>query len=229
MSCGTQRWQYWERLNDWIDKNIPDDIQESLEKAAREYIEDLLKAGGRVRGKRSPRSRYIENRYAHAKQEARQRTASWTRAERDELSTKTDKLLRGIRRMGIPEGLTPVHSQTGLPRISSQAGYAAVYDQLTGFGIRLDSPFDLVYQAIRQDEALSPEMRKSLNMQLERLERELQHAQLASLDIVLACLEAIRQLSVEIFTMAVDIMADPDSGLSDVALLGAEKIQMLMA
>jgi hypothetical protein len=68
--------------------------------------------------------------FLYGKQQARQRTEPWTQQEREELGQKTLKLMSHIHGFGVPESINPIHSKKGLPRISSQAGYAAVYDKL---------------------------------------------------------------------------------------------------
>lgn len=149
MSCDYRRGKYWERLTDWYRTQVPESVREAFEDAIRDAIEDGLEdvrlpnstRGSLGRRRRTrPRAYALEATYRRGKDAARVRNEPWTARERRELEQKTGRLLDWIRSMGVPDEASPVHGKSGLPKVSSQAGYAAVYDRLVGAGITVGVP-----------------------------------------------------------------------------------------
>ena len=181
MSCDYRRWEYWRCFKRWYDNEVPEPLQDIFEDIVGEIFEDLLDNSTlstsrrrtlRRRRASSPVETAIESTYIKGQQEAKERNKKWTKPEREELAEKTKKVLRGIRTMGAPEGKDPVHSKTGLPRISSQAGYAAVYDLFDELGIDFDSPFDPIYDAIEEKAEQSRQKWHTLAHHVERVETQ---------------------------------------------------------
>jgi adenosylmethionine-8-amino-7-oxononanoate aminotransferase len=159
----------------------------------------------------------IEVTYRRGKQAARSRGGRWTQAERQLLAQKTHKLLRQIRTTGLPDGVDPVHSKTGLPRISSQAGYAAVYDKFVEMGINLDSPFDSIYEAIERKAELSSVERRELIRRVEKIEAQLRKGANADESVIVGDILAIQAVAPDICSLLIEVLADPRAEFGDVA------------
>jgi hypothetical protein len=179
MSCDYRRWEYWRHFTRWYENEVPEPLQDIFEDILGEIFEDLLEDStlstsrrNTIRRRRvsSPVETAIESTYIKGQQEAKARQEKWTKPEREELAEKTKKVLRIIRTTGAPEGKDPVHSKTGLPRVSSQAGYAAVYDLFVELGIEVDTPFAPVYEVIEQKAEESREKWHTLTHRVEKVE-----------------------------------------------------------
>jgi len=134
--------------------------------------------------------------YRRAKESAKSREREWTLKQRREMASKTRKLLRRIRVVGALEGLDPVHSETGLPRVSSQVGYAAVYDKLVSCGIPFDSPFDAVYE--RVEATIEAGRAREIIHHIERIEAELRKGRDADRAVIASHMKAIEGAAPEI-------------------------------
>lgn len=105
------------------------------------------------------------------KQAATARERDWTPPERDDLAWKTRMLRRWLRTSGgAPLEIDPAHGNTDLPRVSSQAGFAAVYEWMEGADIDLSSPLEGAYKAIWQEQNTYNEVEK---IKLQRLVEEI--------------------------------------------------------
>jgi len=226
MSCDYQRWEYWRQFRHSYQGQVPEPIRDLLEDVLKDALQDLLedmimpdstRRSLEKRRQTDPMEYAIEVTYRRGKQAARSREERWTQEERQLLAQKTHKLLRRIRTTGVPDGVDPVHSKTGLPRISSQAGYAAVYDQLMDLGINLDSPFDSICEAIEYKTKLSSEERRELIRRVEKIEAQLRKGANADEAVIVSDILAIQAAVPDIFNLLIEVLADPRAGFGEVA------------
>ena len=109
--------------------------------------------------------------FKQVKQAAEVRENDWTPDERDELAWKTRMLRRMLRTDGeAPLDIDPAHGDSDLPKISSQAGLAAVYDWLKESKVGSSSPLDPAYKAIWREKNDYTEREK---IELHRLVEEI--------------------------------------------------------
>lgn len=127
---------------------MPEPTRDAVRDAFQGYIEDRLedlslpdstRRSLDRRRRTAPEAYAIEAAYRRGKEQARSRHKRWTLSERRDLEEKTRTLLDWIRATGAPDDVNPFHGANGLPRVSSQAGYAAVYDRLVDAGVAVDS------------------------------------------------------------------------------------------
>ncbi|HRQ23147.1 MAG TPA: toll/interleukin-1 receptor domain-containing protein [Anaerolineales bacterium] len=99
------------------------------------------------------------------------RENDWTPEEREELAWKTRMFRRWVRTNGrAPLDIDPAHGETDLPRVSSQAGFAAIYDWMKKKKVKMSSPFDPAYKAVWREDNSYTEKEK---MELHRLVEEI--------------------------------------------------------
>ena len=210
MSCDYRRWDYWRCFTRWYENEVPEPMRDIFDDILGEIFEDLLEDSTlstwrrktiRRRRASSPVETAIESTYIKGQQEAKAHKEKWTKPEREELAKKTKKVLRIIRTMGAPEGRDPVHSKTGLPRLSSQAGYAAVYDLFVELDIDLDSPFDPIYEAIKQKAEQSRQKWHTLAHHVEKVETQLRKGTRPEVVLSQKEMREIKTLDADIFEL----------------------------
>jgi hypothetical protein len=221
MSCDYQRGEYWRYLKNWYQRHFPELLEDLVMKMAEAALEELLekltisdssKDSLRKKLQRDPVETSIEIAFRIAKQDASSRKKRWTPEERRQLAEKTLKLLQCIRKMGVPDGVDPVHSKTGLPRISSQAAYAAIYDMLVELGICIDSHFVAIYETIEGRTNLSGEERHTISQHVKQIETQLQDNR-STVAIVNATV-AIYATAPDILNLIIEALGEPDAKIS---------------
>lgn len=232
MSCDYWRKKYWRRLGEslklygdgpgtsngglpsWV-KNIVEDVVEDVVKDIIENIledeledvpipESTRRTLQRTRTS-NPFEYSLEVTYRRAKHSSRTQQKQWTQDERNSVAKKTRKLLRRIRLLGLPENASLVHGKEGLPRISSQAGYAAVHDLLVEMGCNLDSVFDLVYDAAENSKDLRSEERREIICLIERIEGQVYKGSEADISSIVKDIQRIQAISSEIFDLLMQV------------------------
>lgn len=123
----------------------------------------------------------------------------WKDDQREEMTEKMRRVMRWMRVKGnIPEA-DPIHGKKNLPRISSVAAYAVVHDWLEAQKVKMDSPFNEIYQTLWDDVTLDPEKVHELEHLLERLEIEMNKRKNASPEQEEELLMRINKISPELF------------------------------
>lgn len=145
------------------------------------------KKGGRTRKTTPPViERHIivdppfEDIYTQAKKIIAPNHVHWTEEQRAQMSEKMRHLLHWMHVHGETPDADPIHGKHGLPRISSQAAYAAVYDCLVANNVKIKSSFESIQDAVWADKTLGDDDKHELGHLLEQLEIEMNKKQNAS-------------------------------------------------
>lgn len=232
MSCDYWRQEYWRKVskalrqigggtsgdpaprlpfNDFVKDAVKELIEDAIESIFEDDLEDIplpestRRTLQRVRAT-SPYEYSLEVTYRRAKYSARTGEKEWTWEEREVVAKKTRKLLRRIRVTGLPENANPVHGKKGLPRISSQAGYAAVYDLLVKMGCNLDSVFDPIYDAVEGNQEFTSEEQREMACLVERIETHLYKGSNADVNSISKDIQRLQAISTEIFDRFVQVL-----------------------
>ena len=234
MSCDYWRREYWRqfgkllrqsrsggngnsngKIPEWVKEIVKDVLEDAVEDAIESILEDDLDDMPLPESTRrtlqsmrttSPYEYSLEVTYRRAKYSARTGAKEWTKEERGEVANKTRKLLRRIRVTGLPENANPVHGKKGLPRISSQAGYAAVYDLLVKMGCNLDSVFDSIYAVVEDNQEFTNEEQREITCLVGRIETHLYKGSNADVSSVSKDIQHIREISTDVFDRLVQVL-----------------------
>lgn len=233
MSCDYWRSEYWRRTGklprlpgsggargpngdgpNWVKEDI---VQEIVESVLEDDLEDLpVPESTRRKLQRTRASSSLEYSlevtYRRAKHSARTDEKRWTQEERNSVAKKTRKLLRRIRLTGLPENASPVHGKKGLPRISSQAGYAAVYDLLVKMGCNLDSVFDTVYDAAEDSKDLTSKERQEIVRLVEIVEKQTYKGSESDMSSIVEATRAVRAISTKMFDSLMQVFEELSLG-----------------
>lgn len=233
MSCDYWRREYWRQLGKLFklsssgrprtpNGDLPDWVKDIVKDVLEDMVEDIIKNGLEddledvpipestrrtlQRTRTSSHFEYsLEVTYRRAKYSSWTQQKQWTQEERNSAAKKTRRLLRRIRLLGLPENASPVHGRTGLPRISSQAGYAAVYDLLVKMGFNLGSIFDPVYDAGEDSKDLTSAEGREVVYLVERIEGQVYKGSEADISSIVKDIQRIRAISSEIFDLLMQI------------------------
>lgn len=122
----------------------------------------------------------FEKIYVEAKRIIAPTHIHWTEDQRAEMSVKMRHLLHWMHVHGETPDADPIHGKHGLPRISSQAAYAAVYDCLIANNVKVKSSLESIQDKVWEDKTLSDDDKHDLGHLLEQLEIEINKKQNAS-------------------------------------------------
>jgi|GEM_PF-6082377 len=122
----------------------------------------------------------FENIYTEAKRIIAPNHIHWTEDQRAEMSVKMRHLLHWMHVHGETPDADPIHGKHGLPRISSQAAYAAVHDCLIANNVKVKSSLESIQDAVWEDKTLSDDDKHELGHLLEQFEIEMNKKQNAS-------------------------------------------------
>ncbi|MBI2759204.1 MAG: hypothetical protein HYX49_11070 [Chloroflexi bacterium] len=162
----------------------------------------IEKKGGKTRRTAPPAiERHIivdppfEEIYTQAKKIIAPNHVHWTEEQRAQMSEKMRHLLHWMHVHGETPDADPIHGKHGLPRISSQAAYAAVYDCLVANNVKIKSSFESIQDAIWADKTLDDDDKHELSHLLEQLEIEMNKKQNASAEQKEEILIRIREIA----------------------------------
>lgn len=203
---GVSYWNFPECAEDIVKDVAEDMVKDIIENILEDKLEDapipepVRRTLQRTRAN-NPFEYSLEVTYRRAKYSSLVRQNQWTPAERNLAAKKTRKLLRRIRLLGLPENASPVHGKKGLPRISSQAGYAAVYDLLVEMGCNLDSIFEPLYDAAEDSKDFTSKEEQEIVYLIERIERQVYKGSEADISSIVEDTQRVRAISFEMFDL----------------------------
>ena len=127
----------------------------------------------------------------------------WSDDQRAEMTEKMRRVMSRMRVHGKIPDADPIHGKHNVPRISSVAAYAVVHDWLVEQGVNMKAPFDPIYHALWDDDALAPQTAHDLGHLIEQLEIEFNKKANSSPEQKEEILDRIHHLSPELYELIV--------------------------